>query len=160
MATTQVALTPEKGLAVPGAAPASSVPAIHSLREARLIGGWSWSAHQAQVAGGAVGVDGDGAGALVLCTQGDLPGGHADGGVGRGQLGQVGPGPRTWCAPTRQPQPFDLHVCRNVNAASRLGCATIDVMAQSDNEPADDDDHDGSTATGRAITAAQTCVVS
>jgi len=33
-------------------------------------------------------------------------------------------------------------------------------MAQSDNEPADDDDHDGSTATGRAITAAQTCVVS
>ena len=69
-------------------------------------------------------------------------------------------GLRTWCAPTWQPQPFDLHVCSHVNAASRLGCATIDVMAQSDNEPADDDDHDGSTATGRAITAAQTCVVS
>jgi len=36
----------------------------------------------------------------------------------------------------------------------------IDVMAQSDSEPGDVDDHDSSTVTGRAITAAQTLVSS
>lgn len=44
----------------------------------------------AQVAGGAVGVDGDGAGALVLRAQGGLPVGEAVGGVGGGHVGQVG----------------------------------------------------------------------
>ena len=46
----------------------------------------------AQVAGNAVGVDGDGAGALVLGAQSDPPGGEAVEGVGGGQVGQVGHG--------------------------------------------------------------------
>lgn len=46
------------------------------------------------------------------------------------------------CAPSLQPQPLDLHVCSCTDAAGRLGCAIIDGIAQSDNEPADDDDHE------------------
>jgi hypothetical protein len=40
-----------------------------------------------------------------------------------------------------------------VDVVSRLGCVTIDVILQTNNELADYGDSDGSTATGRAITA-------
>jgi hypothetical protein len=40
-----------------------------------------------------------------------------------------------------------------VDAVSRLGCVTIDVILQTNSELTDDGDPDGSTATRRAITA-------
>ena len=40
----------------------------------------------------------------------------------------------------------ELHVCSCADAASRLGCDTIDVALQSNNELAQHGDHDGTTA--------------